>query len=297
MKKSLAILLVAAGCVTSAWAQDFDKVNVVTTKVAEGVYMLEGGGGNLGVGVGADAVFVIDDDYAQLTPRIKAAIAALTDKPVRFILNTHWHGDHTGGNQNFAQSGALVVAHDNVRKRMSAEHFFEMFNEKVPASPQAALPIVTFAEAVTFHINGDTLHAFHVAPAHTDGDAVVHFRKANVIHMGDLYFASSYPFIDLSSGGSVKGMIAGADRVLALADDNTKIIPGHGPLSDKKALKRYRDMLAAIHDRIDAMIKAGKSLKEIVAAKPTAEFDAVWGKGFMKPDLFVEIFYRDLKGK
>ncbi len=274
--------------------RDFSKVEVTTVRVSEGVYMLMGAGGNLGVSVGNDGVFLVDDQFAPLTEKIKAAIAAISDGPIRFVLNTHWHGDHTGGNENMGEAGALIVAHENVRKRMSVEQFIEAFGRKVPPSPVGALPVVTFTDAVTFHLNGDELHAFHVPPAHTDGDAIVHFRKANVLHMGDLYFNSLFPFIDLSSGGSVDGMIEAADRALALADENTKIIPGHGELSDRQGLERFRDMLITVRDRIKKAISEGKSLEQVKASKPTAEFDEVWGKGFLNPDRFVEILYSDL---
>jgi glyoxylase-like metal-dependent hydrolase (beta-lactamase superfamily II) len=291
-------MLVALFVVTfhsSSHAQrDFSKVEVTTVRVSDGVYMLMGAGGNLGVSVGEDGVFLVDDQFAPLTEKIKAAVAAISDRPIRFVLNTHWHGDHTGGNENMGEAGALIVAHENVRKRMSVEQFIEAFGRKVPPSPEGALPVVTFTDAVTFHLNGDELHAFHVPPAHTDGDAIVHFRKANVLHMGDLYFNSLYPFIDVSSGGSVDGMIEAADRALALADKNTKIIPGHGELSDRQGLERFREMLTTVRDRIKKAISEGKSLDQIKASKPTAEFDEVWGKGFLNPDRFVEILYTDL---
>lgn len=277
--------------------QDFSKVEIRTLQVAGGVYMLVGSGGNIGVSAGEDGVFLVDDQYAPLTEKIKAAIAAISDKPVRFVLNTHWHGDHTGGNENLGEAGALIVAHENVRKRMSVEQFIEAFGRKVPPSPEGALPVVTFTDAVTFHLNGDEIHAFHVEPAHTDGDAIVHFRKANVIHMGDLFFNGLYPFIDISSGGSVDGMIAAAERGLAVADEHTKIIPGHGELGDAKDLKAFRDMLVAIRDRIKPMVAAGKSLEEVVAARPTAPFDENWGKGFLNAERFVGIVYASLSKK
>lgn len=289
----LGACLFAAGGIAFAQQQDFSKVEVTSEKVAEGVYMLKGAGGNIGVSIGPDAVFLIDDQYAPLTPKVKAAIAALSDKPIRFVLNTHWHGDHTGGNENLGQTGALIVAHENVRRRMSAEQFVEAMGMKVPASAPAALPVVTFTEAVTFHLNGDEIHAFHVPPAHTDGDSVVHFRKANVIHAGDLFFNGVYPFIDLSSGGSVEGVIASADRMLALAGEATRIIPGHGPVGTRADLKAFRDVVAAARDRVVAQVKSGKTLEQVVAAGPTAEFDAKWGQGFMKPERFVSILYKD----
>jgi glyoxylase-like metal-dependent hydrolase (beta-lactamase superfamily II) len=278
-------------------AQNFDKVEIRTEKLADGVYMLAGQGGNIGLGIGEDAAFLIDDQYAPLTPKILAAIAALTRQPVKFVLNTHWHSDHVGGNENLGKAGSLIVAHDNVRRRMSSEQFIAAFKQKVDPSPKVSLPVVTFAESVSFHLNGDEIHGFHVANAHTDGDTVVVFRKANVVHMGDVFFNGTYPFIDLSSGGSIDGTIAAVDRVLAMIDDRTKVIPGHGPLSDKAGLGAYRRMLAGIRDRVQAQMRAGKSLQETIAANPSAEFDQAWGKGFLKPAQFVETVFQSLSGR
>jgi len=291
---SLSVVVLLGGAAGASAQQDFSKVEVTSEKLAEGVYMLKGAGDNIGLSVGADAAFLIDDQYAPLTPKIKAAVAALTPKPVKFVLNTHWHGDHSGGNKDFGESGTLIVAHENVRKRMSTEQFIEAFGMKTPPSEPVALPVVTFADSVTFHLNGDEIQAFHVAPAHTDGDSVVQFRKANVLHGGDTFFNGMYPFIDLSSGGSVAGMIAAADRMLALANDATKIIPGHGPLATKADLKAYRDMLSTARDRVAALVKEGKPLEQVTAAKPLADLDAKWGQGFLKADPFVSILYKDL---
>ena len=271
--------------------QNFDKVEIKTEKLSPTTFVLFGAGGNVGVSVGEDALFIIDDQYAPLSPKILAALKQLSDKPIKFVLNTHWHGDHTGGNENMGKGGALIVAHDNVRKRMSTEQFIALFKSKVPPSPKVALPVVTFSTDVTFHINGDEVYGFHVPKAHTDGDTVVHFKKSNVIHMGDVFFNGWYPFIDVSSGGSPEGVIAAADRVLAMSDDNTKIIPGHGPVAGKGDLKAYRDMLASVSGRVKALMKEGKKLDEIKAAKPSAEFDEKWGKAFIKADAFIEMLF------
>ncbi len=288
--------LVFAVAPAAAAQVNYDTVQVRTLKVGDGVYMLQGAGGNIGVSVGSDGVILIDDQFAPLSDKIKAAVAALGG-PIRFLLNTHWHGDHTGGNEIFAKSGVVIVAHENVRRRMSVEQFVAAFNQRVPASPTGALPVVTFTDAVTFYLNGDSINVFHVAPAHTDGDAIIWFRRANVIHMGDTFFNGRYPLIDLSSGGSIDGMVGAADRVLAVADANTKIIPGHGPLGDRAALQAYRTMLATIRDRIRQAVTAGRTLEQVQAAKPTAEFDAVWGSGRITPTLFVEMLYTDLAAR
>lgn len=296
LKACLFCAAVAVARIAAA-QQDFSKVEIKTEKLADTVYMMTGAGGNLGLSVGEDAVFVIDDQFAPLTPKIQAAIAAITKEPVKFVLNTHWHFDHVGGNENLGKAGALIFAHENVRKRMSVESFIEFFGMKTKPEPKVALPVITFTRDLSFHINGDEVRAFHVARAHTDGDTIIHFAKNDVIHMGDTFFNKLYPFIDTSSGGTVDGVLAAADRVLKLAGDKTKIIPGHGPLATKADLKTYRDMLAKVSANIRGQIKAGKKSEEVVASKPTAEFDAVWAKGFLPPEKFVGMLYGNLAKK
>jgi len=289
------LLPVLAFLAFPALAQDLSKVEIRTEKLSEAVYLLTGAGGNIGLSVGDDAVFLVDDQFAPLTPKIEAAIAKLTPKPVKFVLNTHWHFDHTGGNENFGRAGALIVAHENVRKRMSVESFIEFLGMKFKAEPRQALPVVTFTRDVTFHLNGEELYVAHVPAAHTDGDAIVHFRKSDVVHMGDTFFNRLYPFIDTSSGGTVEGVIAAADRVLQGSTERTRIIPGHGPLASRADLQAYRDMLSAVSGRIREHVRAKRTLEEVQASKPTAEFDAVWGKGFLNSQRFTEMLYKNLQ--
>jgi len=274
--------------------QDFSKVEVKAEKVAEGVYMLTGAGGNMGLSVGKSGTYLIDDQYAPLSDKIVLAIRLITPDPVRFVVNTHWHGDHTGGNENLGKAGALLVAHENVRKRMSTEQFMGAFGRKVEPSPEGALPVVTFTDAVTFHWNGDEIRAYHVPPAHTDGDVIIHFAKADVVHMGDVFFNGGYPFIDTSSGGRIDGVIAAAERVLGGIGEKTRLIPGHGPVGTKADLQAYRDGLKTLRDRIAKLKAEGKTRDQAIAAKPTADYDAKWGTGFMKGDTFTGLVYDSL---
>ena len=285
------IALAVATASPVASAQNRSAVVVEAKLVAGNVYMITGSGGNIGLSVGEDGAFLIDDQFGRLSAQILKTVSELTPDPVRFVVNTHWHGDHTGGNQKMAEAGAIIVAHENVRRAMSTDHFMAAFNRTVSASAEAALPVVTFTESMTFHFNGDDIRVQHVAPAHTDGDAIVIFRLANVIHMGDTYFNGMYPFIDVSTGGSIAGMIAAADTALGLANDKTKFIPGHGPLSGVAELRASRAMLQAVHDRIGELITQGKSRDEVIAAAPTRDFDEKWGNGFMKPPKWVGIVY------
>ncbi|HVF38375.1 MAG TPA: MBL fold metallo-hydrolase [Gemmatimonadaceae bacterium] len=262
--------------------------------VTAGIYMLQGAGGNIALSVGSDDAFMIDDQYAPITPKVRAAIASVTQKPVRFLLNTHWHSDHTGGNENMKGAGAIIVAHDNVRRRMGTEQFIEAFKERIPASPRAALPVVTFSESVSFHVNGDSIRAFHVRNAHTDGDAIVVFRKANVIHMGDTFFTGAYPFIDLSSGGSIDGTIAAVDAALRISNGSTKVIPGHGPLATRADLVLYRNVLSDVRARVAGLITQRRTLAQVLAVKPSGRYDAMWGKGFVNGDAFVTTVYNSL---
>lgn len=291
---SAAVVLSLCALPALAQQQDFSKVEVKSQRVAEGVYMLTGNGGNIGVSVGKDGVYVIDDQYAPLTDKILAAIKAITPDPVRFVVNTHWHGDHTGGNENMGKTGALLIAHENVRKRMSTEQFMAAFGRKVEPSPEAALPVVTFTDAVTFHWNGDEIRVRHVAPAHTDGDSIIRFVKADVVHMGDLFTNGSFPFVDTSSGGRVDGFVAAADGVLAVATEKTRIIPGHGPLGTKADLQAFRDVVKTVRDRVAKLKAEGKTREQVLAAKPTADLDAKWAGGFMKGDSFVGFAYDSL---
>lgn len=286
------LALAATLCATSLHAQvNYDTIQVKATALARGVHMLVGSGGNIAVAVGDDAVFIVDDQFAPLTPKIQAAIAALTPKPVRFVVNTHWHFDHTGGNENFGKAGAMIIAHDNVRKRMSTDQFIAALNRKEPAAPAGALPIVTFSDGVTFHINGDSIVITHLAPAHTDGDAVIRFTRANVVHMGDVFNNTGLPFVDLSSGGSINGIITAAEQVYAMTDAQTKIIPGHGALANRDRLKQYREMLVALRARMQKEVAAGRTVDQVLALKITEPYTKDFPAGHER---FVRLLHEEL---
>ncbi len=294
----VAILVLVFGAVLPELSaqQDFDAVEITTIEVADGVYMLMGSGGNIGLSVGDDGAFVVDDQFAPLTDKIRAAIAAVTDAEVEFVVNTHWHGDHTGGNEAFGSAGAMIVAHDNVRRQMNPQQFGEVMGNSEQA-PAAALPVVTFSDEVTFYWNDEKIHVEHVRHAHTDGDSIIWFAGANVVHMGDNFFNGFYPYIDVDSGGSIDGMLTTARHVLAQIDSDTKIIPGHGALAGAEDLRRFRDVLIVARDRVGAMINDGMSLEEVIAALPMSDHDEAWGGGFMSPDRFLTVVYRGIAGE
>ena len=297
MKRSvLAISMVLTGLAV-AQEPDWSKVEVKVVPVAGGVSMLVGQGGNIGVTSGKDGIFLIDDQFEPLLPKIRAAVKTLGDGPIRFVVNTHFHGDHTGGNAKLHEAGAVIIAQENVRKRLGMERINPSTKERTPPKPPEAWPLVTYASGVNLYLNGDELEVIHMARAHTDGDSVIRFKKANVVHMGDTFFNGIYPFIDVDAGGSIDGIIAAADKVLAMVDDKTKIIPGHGALGTKADLQTYRNVMAGIRDRVKALIAQGKTLDQIVAAKPSAQWDATWGKGFLGPDVFLSFVHRSLTEK
>lgn len=261
-------------------------------KLSDNLYMLTGKGGNLALSTGTDGLLLIDDDYTDMAEKTRAAIASISSEPVKFVINTHWHFDHTGGNQMLGESGTIIVAHDNVRQRLMDGGVIKAFNAKIEPAQKPALPVMTFSSNVSFHWNDDTISVDHPeTSAHTDGDAVVYFKNDNVVHTGDLYFNSIYPFIDASSGGSMLGVIAAVTDVLAKIDDDTRVIPGHGALSNKAELTAYRDMLQNVYARILKMKSAGKTLQQVVDSKPTADFDDEWNEGFLKADNWVGIIY------
>lgn len=290
--KILSLLLVIAASAPLARAQEeAAEATMTATPVAPGIYMLSGKGGNVGLFLGEDGPLLIDDELAELTPILRRTIEQLSPEPVRFVVNTHWHFDHVGGNAALGAGGAIIVAHDKVRERMLRGQFVPAFNLDIPPAAPVALPVITFDDGVTFHWNGETVEVSHPAPAHTDGDAVIYFRSANVVHMGDLYWNGIYPLIDVDSGGSMAGMIEGVEAVLAGIDDTTRIIPGHGPLSDRAELEAYHDMLQTVYDRVRALKWQGKTSAEVAAAKPTADFDDIWGDGIFTGDQWVGIVY------
>ena len=275
--------------------RDFSKVEIKEEKLTDNIYMLTGSGGNIGLLIGEDGVFMIDNQYAPLSEKIMAKIKELSDHPVKYVINTHWHGDHAGGNENFANAGAVIVAHKNVRKRLSTKQLMKAFSREVPPSPEAAWPVITFEKDVTFHANGEDIMLMHMHKAHTDGDALVYFATSNVIHMGDTYFKGRFPFIDISSGGTAQGMIKLMDAALMIVDDETQIIPGHGTMSNKKELKEYREMLSTVVGRVKKMVNDGATAEDVKAkaAELTGGYSE-WGTGFINAERFVDFIYTDL---
>jgi glyoxylase-like metal-dependent hydrolase (beta-lactamase superfamily II) len=270
---------------------------VKATKLYDNLYLLQGVGGNMALQTGADGNLLIDSSYAPAVPRIREAIAALAPESASapgILVNTHWHGDHTGGNEGMHAAGFTIFAHRLTRARLSTPQTMKLFHRTVPASPPVALPQVGLDASLTIWRNGDTLDLAHFEPAHTDGDIYIYFRKADVLHVGDIWFNGIYPFIDEGAGGSIGGMIRAGEKALAVAGDGTRIIPGHGSLGTRAGLQSFRDMLAAVRDKVAALKAGGVSEQEAVARKPTAEFDATWGRGFMSGDEFAGIVYRTL---
>ena len=285
-----------------AAAQDtnWDAVEITSEDLGNGIHVLFGQGGNIGVSAGPDGTLLVDDQYAPLTDKILAAVSDITDQPVRFVVNTHWHGDHTGGNENLGKAGAVVVAHENVRRRMNPEEFQNLVGRSDQAAPEA-LPVVTFDDGVTLNWNGLRIEADHQPHAHTDGDSVIYFEGANVVHMGDLFFHGSFPFVDLNSGGSIDGVIAAAESVAARTDENTQIIPGHGQVTDRATLMAYAEALRGARGRIADRIAAGQSEEVVVAdyADIIAGLGTTIGwapdtTGFVNAERFVGFVYRSL---
>jgi glyoxylase-like metal-dependent hydrolase (beta-lactamase superfamily II) len=285
--------LALAGLPAAAQERDFSKVEVKATPVAGKIHMLEGAGGNIGVSVGSDGILIVDDQFAPLADKIRAALKGLGGGRLAFVLNTHWHGDHTGGNEVFGRE-ATIIAHDNVRKRLSTEQ--TVFGTKYPPAPAQALPVVTFAHSVSVHFNGEEIRVLHFPHGHTDGDSVIFFTGSNVVHMGDDFFAGRFPFVDLGSGGSVQGLTANIEKVLSQIPDDVKIIPGHGPLSSKADLRTYLGMLQETTAHVRQRIDAGKDLKAI-QAEGLPEKWKEWGSGFIKTDMWLQIVYESLTQK
>jgi cyclase len=271
--------------------------DLIVTPVRGSVYLMEmEPAGNLGVSVGEDGAFIIDDQFAPMTERIVDAVAELTDQPIKYVLNTHWHGDHTGSNENLGDLGYTIVAHDNVRARLNSDQYHLVFKQGTPPHPASALPVITFSETMTFHFNDDTIRVIHVPPAHTDGDSIFYFEKANVMHTGDAFINRGFPLIDIASGGSIKGQIEATNKMLEFVGPDTIIIPGHGPLADRARMIEIRDMLATARAAVVKLLEQGMSLDEILAAKPLAHLDEEWGQGIVKSRLFTRIVYQSETG-
>lgn len=295
MKKVLVSFVLFLFAVSVHAQTDWSKVEIKAQKVSGNVYMLEGAGGNIGVSVGDDGILIVDDQYAPIADKIRAALKGIADKKLRFILNTHWHGDHTGGNVVFGPE-APIIAHDNVRKRMSTEQKSEFFKRTTPAAPKEALPVVTFNQNLTVHFNGEEIRAIHYPHGHTDGDSVIFFTSSNVVHLGDNFFAGRFPFVDLDSGGNVEGLTKNIGEIIEKIPAGAKLIPGHGPLSTIDDLKTYHSMLIKTTDIVRQKIAAGKTLEQIKTESLPDEWKS-WGTGFIKTEMWLELVYRSLTAK
>jgi cyclase len=283
--------LLLAGNTIAGQDEGPGKKTIKAITVTKNLFMLQGKGGNIGVFVGSDGTFLIDDQYAPVTPEILENVQSLGGNHPKFLINTHYHGDHSGGNENLGSGNTLIFSHDNVRTRLTSGAFIAAFKAKMAATAKIGLPVVTFSEDMNFHINSETIRAQHVPHAHTDGDSFIHFSQSNVIHAGDIFFNGFYPYIDVDHGGSLRGMIGAVDEILVLADEESKIIPGHGPLSNKRELVHYRNMLQTSFDRLRKLRLAGKSVQEAVAANPLADQEKEWGDGLFSGSRWIEIVY------
>jgi cyclase len=293
MKFLFAVVALLAFGALAAAQDDFSKVEIKATKVSGNIYMLEGAGGNIGVSVGEDGILIVDDEFAPLAEKIRAALKNMGEGKLRFILNTHWHGDHTGGNAPLGRD-APIIAHDNVRKRLSTEQRLEFFKQTVPASPKEALPVITFDQSLSVHFNGEEIRVIHFPHGHTDGDSVIFFTKSNVVHMGDDFFAGRFPFVDLDSGGSVQGLLKNISDIIPKLPDGAKLIPGHGPISTIDDLKAYHRMLMDTTEVVRKKMAAKETLDQIKKEGLPAEWKS-WGEGFIKTDQWIELVYRSLQ--
>ena len=293
--KSLLLIAILFASINSLSAQN-KPVEITTFQLSDTVYMLKGRGGNVGISTGGDGLYIIDDQIRPVTSQLLQAIRKVSDEPIRFVINTHYHADHTGGNETIGAAGTVIISHDNIRKRMTTEQVSVFMQNTTPPYPKDALPILTFNDRMSLHLNGETATAYYVANGHTDGDSIIHFPGSNVIHMGDMFFNAQYPYVDLDAGGSIQGMVAAADLALSLADESTRIIPGHGPLGMTEDLKNYRDYLINAGANVQELIDKDMSLQQVIAAEPTKEWDESLGKAWITPAQFTTFIYNSLKG-
>ncbi len=298
--RNLAVAVAVAVAVSlplTTVAQDFSQVEFRQVPVMDGLVMLQGAGGNIAASGGADGLLIIDDDYEGLGDKLLTSLKTLNPEGPEFVLNTHWHFDHAGNNRLLGRTGAIIVAHEKVRERLQAGGMIKALNTKVEPADKSALPVVTYENAMTVHWNGWKLSLEHASQAHTDGDTVVYFYQGadlKAVHTGDLFFNGFYPFIDASSGGSARGMVDGVAAILARIDNDTRVIPGHGPLASKADLQVYYDFLKTVVDRIESLKRQGKSIEQVIEAEPLAEFEAEWGDGFLKTKDWIQIVYGSL---
>lgn len=295
MKFLMTLFFALLAGTSMAQTNDFEKVEIKTIPVSGRVSMLEGRGGNIAVFVGDKYTLLVDDQFAPLTNKIVAAVRGLTALPIRFVVNTHWHGDHTGGNENLGKAGAVIVAHDNVHKRMSEKQLNAFFNKTSEASPTEALPVITFDDSVKFRLSGETILVRSIGPAHTDSDSLVYFQDSNVLHTGDTFFAGKYPYIDVSTGGSINGVIRALKSIVELTNEETRIIPGHGPLSTPNDVRESLKMMETLRERVRVAMVSGQSDEEIVNSKMTADFDEKFGGGFISGPKFLQLLCDSLR--
>ena len=294
----LLLLLTLTTIIVNDVNAQYENVTINTTKLTDSIYMLKGSGGNIIVSIGQDGVFMVDDQFAPLTEKIKDAISKITDQSIKFVINTHWHPDHTGGNENLGELGSIIVSHDNVRKRLSTEQFSDFSKRTVPPVSEKGLPIITFSDNMTIFQNDDEIKIIHVDNGHTDGDSIVYFTKNNVIHVGDDFNDKSYPFIDISSGGSIDGLISSLQIISSIIDDETKVVSGHSEISNKAKVNDFTNMLKDVREKVSQMIEDGKSLEEIISSQPTSKYDEIYyDHTRFKPENLITFIYQSLTKK